>query len=98
MASENHVERSFSIRGRVQGVGFRWWTRRTAEEMGLSGAVKNLRDGTVAVRVRGPEEVVETFRNRLEDGPPGARVEGITEAPEGDAGLPLEQDAFRILH
>lgn len=60
--------------------------------------MKNLRDGTVAVRVWGPKEVIETFRNRLEDGPPGARVEGVTETTEGDAGLPIEQGGFRIVH
>lgn len=86
----------YSIRGRVQGVGFRWWTRRTAEELGLSGSVKNLRDGTVEVHVRGPEERVRRFRDRLERGPSGARVESVVELETSR--LPIPDGHFRITH
>lgn len=86
-------ERGFRIRGRVQGVGFRWWTRMTAEELGLEGSVKNLHDGTVEIRARGSEDALRTFRGRLEQGPPGARVDAVSET---ESSLPLPQGDFRI--
>ena len=45
--------RAYRIVGRVQGVGFRWWTRRTAERLSLYGSVRNLTDGSVEVHVTG---------------------------------------------
>ena len=88
------TEKGFSIRGRVQGVGFRWWTRKTAESLGLTGAVKNLRDGTVEVRVRGPEDAVETLAGRLRRGPSSARVDEVEEVASE---LPVPDDGFRIV-
>ncbi len=73
------VERGYRIRGRVQGVGFRWWTRSQALRLGVSGSVRNRPDGTVEVDVRGPQEAVEALRRRLNEGPPGARVEEVEE-------------------
>ncbi|MGD2071256.1 MAG: acylphosphatase [Gemmatimonadota bacterium] len=86
-------ERGFRIRGRVQGVGFRWWTRSMAEELGLAGSVKNLRDGTVEIRVRGSADAVRTFRGRLGKGPPGARVDDVRET---SSSLPLPDGRFTI--
>lgn len=73
--------RAFRIRldGRVQGVGFRWFVRREAQELGLAGRVRNLPDGTVEVEVAGDPERLDAFRGRLRQGPPGARVTGMTE-------------------
>ena len=67
--SDDTVERGFAIRGRVQGVGFRWWTLRTADKLGVEGTVENLPDGSVA------------FEAALADGPPMARVDGIEATP-----------------
>ena len=67
------------IGGRVQGVGFRWFTRREAQELGLTGRVRNLADGRVEVEVAGPRERLDAFRERLRQGPPGARVTGLEE-------------------
>ena len=66
------------IRGRVQGVGFRWWVRRRAEELGLSGWVMN-EDDERAVRVvaEGPEERLDVLERHLRRGPDGARVEEV---------------------
>ena len=66
------------IRGRVQGVGFRWWVRRRAEELGLSGWVMN-EDDERAVRVvaEGPEERLDVLERQLRRGPDGARVEDV---------------------
>ncbi len=75
------VERSYRIHGRVQGVGFRWWTRSQALRFGVSGTVRNCPDGTVEVQVRGPIAAVEAMRRQLRKGPPGAWVEGVEETP-----------------
>jgi acylphosphatase len=65
--------------GRVQGVGFRWFVRRAAQELGLTGRVRNLPDGRVEVEAAGAPERLDAFRERLRQGPPGARVTGLAE-------------------
>jgi len=75
----NQLEQTvgFHITGRVQRVGFRWWTCRTAKQLGLSGTVRNLADGSVEVRVRGSTAVIRLLRKHLQEGPPGAVVASI---------------------
>ena len=75
----------FLITGRVQRVGFRWWARRTATRLGLSGTVSNLVDGTVEVHVRGTGDVIDQFRERLQVGPPMAVVETVEVIPSVDS-------------
>jgi acylphosphatase len=65
------------FRGRVQGVGFRWWTCARASKLGLRGTVGNRPDGTVEVHVVGDIETLEAFAAELELGPQMARVEGV---------------------
>jgi len=67
------------ISGKVQGVGFRWFTRRAARELGLAGRVRNLPDGRVEVEAAGEPGRLDDFRARLRQGPPGARVAGLEE-------------------
>lgn len=67
------------LSGQVQGVGFRWFTRQMARELGLTGRVRNLPDGRVEVEVTGGSEPLEAFRERLRQGPQGARVAGLEE-------------------
>jgi acylphosphatase len=62
------------IEGRVQGVGFRYWTERSALWLGLSGWVRNRRDGGVEAVFSGPREAVEEMLRRCDQGPPGAEV------------------------
>jgi len=69
----------FRVSGRVQGVGFRWYARRAAQELGLAGRVRNLPDGGVEAEARGEPGALDAFRERLREGPPGARVTRITE-------------------
>ncbi len=57
------------VRGEVQGVGFRWWTRAQALELGLSGSARNLPDGRVEVVAQGPGEAVDRLVTRLEESP-----------------------------
>ena len=84
--SEWH-QRGFRVRGRVQGVYFRWWTRRRAADLGLWGTVQNRPDGTVEVHAAGEPETLEAFAAELEVGPPSARVEGV-DGFESDGNLP----------
>jgi acylphosphatase len=68
------------VSGVVQGVGFRWFTRRAALEVGgLAGRVRNLPDGRVEVEVVGEPERIEAFRRRLRQGPSESRVTGLEE-------------------
>lgn len=55
------------VRGRVQGVGFRWWTRAVALELGLDGHARNLPDGRVEVVAEGPPEAVERLLAALQE-------------------------------
>lgn len=68
------------ISGRVQGVGFRYFTRRAARQLGLVGWVRNLASGEVEARVSGEPSTLETFRQRLCQGPPGSRVDSVDES------------------
>ena len=76
----------------VQGVGFRWWTRRTAQELDISGDVRNCPDGSVEVRARGMPSTLEEFANRLAKGPPSALVRVVEVFPSVE---PLP-DGFEI--
>lgn len=67
----------FLVSGRVQRVGFRWWTRRTASHLGLSGTVRNLADGTVEIQVCGSPAAITKFRDLLRVGPPAAVIESV---------------------
>ncbi|MBX4867752.1 acylphosphatase [Rhizobium bangladeshense] len=69
------------ISGRVQGVGFRMWTRGEASRLGVTGWVRNEADGTVAALVAGSDSAISTMIERLRSGPAGASVSGVeTEA------------------
>lgn len=69
--------RRWLVRGRVQGVGFRWFVWREAERLGLGGFARNLRDGTVEVVSQGPDEALDRLEQVLRRGPAGARVDGL---------------------
>lgn len=73
-----HVE----VRGRVQGVGYRWFVRSRAEELRLSGWVRNRPDGSVEAEAEGDAEALARFVEALRLGPPGARVEHVSERHE----------------
>lgn len=71
--------RGFRIEGRVQGVGFRWWTVRTAHFLGLRGWVMNLPGGAVEVHASGSAEALDRMREQLGLGPSGSRVDGVAD-------------------
>jgi DNA ligase D-like protein (predicted 3'-phosphoesterase) len=66
-----------TVRGRVQGVGFRYSTVEKAGELGVLGWVRNEADGTVVVQAEGPDEAVDALLEWLGEGPPGAGVEEV---------------------
>jgi acylphosphatase len=74
------VVRQVVVRGQVQGVGFRYWTRRTATARGLQGWVRNRRDGTVEAVFAGPEQAVADMVALCRRGPASARVVAVEEA------------------
>lgn len=76
------------VRGRVQGVGFRWWTRARALELGLAGSATNLPDGRVEIVVEGNRAACEVLLETLRSpGPPG-QVSAVTELWSEPRGLP----------
>jgi acylphosphatase len=68
------VARRYVIVGRVQGVGFRYFTEAAAAREGIIGSVQNRSDGSVEVSAEGEAEALERFERGLYHGPPGARV------------------------
>jgi len=66
------------VEGRVQGVGFRAWTRAVATELGVRGWVSNRYDGSVEVHAAGSVDVVEELTRRLQTGPRGASVTRVS--------------------
>ena len=73
------IARKFFIKGSVQGVGFRYFTQRSAARHQVSGYVRNLPDGRVETFVQGPEKSVEAFKHDLSAGPAYSRVEEVEE-------------------
>jgi acylphosphatase len=71
----------FFVTGRVQGVGFRFFAQAEAEHLGLSGYVRNLRDGRVEAYAIGSPDQLSRFRARLEDGPRLSSVKFVAEEP-----------------
>jgi acylphosphatase len=65
------------IRGRVQGVGYRWWARGEALRLNLDGWVRNRRDGAVELVAVGPEPEVARLHDLCWRGPAGARVSSV---------------------
>jgi acylphosphatase len=69
--------RRFLVRGRVQGVGFRWFVEREAHILKIAGLVRNNPDSTVEVLAQGTREQVAGLHQRLREGPRAARVDEV---------------------
>ncbi|NIP83805.1 MAG: acylphosphatase [Gemmatimonadetes bacterium] len=87
--------RRYRITGYVQGVGFRWWTRKTAATLDLRGTVRNAEDGSVEVEVEGPAARLDTFEDRLREGPSAAHVRGLERGEPGEDTLPTGFEIVR---
>jgi acylphosphatase len=77
----------YVVRGRVQGVGYRYFALEAAERLGVTGFVRNLRSGDVEVHAEGDEAMLPLFRQELERGPRMARVTDVTETDAQVSGL-----------
>lgn len=71
------IRRIVRVRGRVQGVGFRMSAAMRAEQLGVTGTVRNLFDGTVEADVEGEDDAVEAMVAWLRSGPQSAAVEQV---------------------
>jgi acylphosphatase len=71
------IARRVIIEGRVQGVGFRYFTHEAAVREGVTGWVQNLPDGRVEALIEGDESAVTCVERALRRGPPGARVDHV---------------------
>jgi acylphosphatase len=86
MERSTDIARRFVVRGRVQGVGFRYFVEKKAQELGLRGYARNLSDGTVEVIAAGAPKAIDTLAGYLCEGSRLAIVSGVhqEEAPLGD--------------
>lgn len=91
-SAQDEVAAVATVSGRVQMVGFRFWTRSTALSLGVSGSATNLPDGNVEVVLEGPVERVESMLQRLGDGPPSARVDDV----QVEWGRPIGRSGFTV--
>jgi len=80
--SSPKIARKFLIKGRVQGVGFRYFAEHWASQLGICGYVKNLWDGNVEVYAIGDAMALEELKRQLAEGPRSARVAAIDESEE----------------
>ena len=89
----NVLLRAYRVTGRVQGVGFRWFTSRAAKELGISGTVQNHPDGSVRVHARGALAVLDQLEATITRGPVAARVEAVERVEPSQT---VKADGFRI--
>jgi acylphosphatase len=75
------IAKTYIVRGRVQGVGFRWFVDHEARQLGLAGWVRNNVDGSVETLAMGTAEQHAALLSKLRKGPRAARVDEVQEAP-----------------
>jgi acylphosphatase len=81
------------VRGRVQGVGFRYFVLRLAQGLALTGWVRNRRDGSVEIEAEGEAQAIEKLVEAVSQGPPGARVAAVERAVRPGV---RDQRGFRV--
>jgi len=77
MTEKPILARRYLVRGRVQGVGFRWFVEREAHILGIAGWVRNNHDGAVEVLAQGTRDQLSGLHARLREGPRAARVDAV---------------------
>ena len=76
--AEKPIEaKRYLVRGRVQGVGFRWFVEREAHVLGIAGWVRNNHDGSVEVLAQGTRDQLSGLHSKLREGPRAARVDEV---------------------
>jgi acylphosphatase len=88
--------RQVTIRGRVQGVGYRYWVEQQAAAHNLEGWVRNRRDGSVEALFAGPQDVVSNLVTACRRGPSAARVDAVQEEPGHADALNLRRAGERF--
>ena len=74
--------RQLIVKGKVQGVGFRWFVRESARRVGLAGWVQNRADGSVEIAMEGDDVSLDLVERAVQTGPPGARVDAVERIPD----------------
>lgn len=93
---QDMVAKRFFVSGVVQGVGYRFFVIRSAQRLGVTGWVKNLKDGRVEAYAIGSAKALKDFRRELGRGPAGASVDDVIEEQTGvDARF---ENGFTIQH
>jgi acylphosphatase len=80
------LARQYLVTGRVQGVGFRFFTRALAAREGIHGWVRNLEDGRVEISAEGEAEALERFERSIRQGPRGSRIDQVEVSDLGATG------------
>jgi acylphosphatase len=93
----DQAKKHIRISGRVQGVGFRHFTRTNAQSLGLKGWVKNLSDGDVEAVIAGEKDSVLEMLEKLKQGPRMARVDELS-VDESSRKLEESFDGFEVRH
>ena len=88
--------RRVTIRGRVQGVGYRYWIEQQARARGLEGWVRNRRDGGVEALFAGPADVASEIIALCRRGPTSARVDAVEQEPANADALKLRRPGERF--
>ncbi|MBI2678881.1 MAG: acylphosphatase [Candidatus Koribacter versatilis] len=91
--TEEQLTRRYVVKGRVQGVGFRFYVEREARTLGIAGWVRNNVDGAVEVLATGTREQHAALKSKLHQGPRAARVDEVS---EHEAQPVPDLKAFRI--
>ena len=87
---------TITVSGRVQGVGFRYHTKLIADQIGVTGTVENMMDGSVFIKVSAPSEKLDTFIEALKNNKPSfSRVDSVDITEKSD--LP-EFSSFKVIH
>ena len=81
--TQSCIARHYVVEGRVQGVGFRWWTRKVASSLGIGGWAMNRPDGTVEVLAIGDPGQLDELEERLHEGPMAAEVTRVVVSERG---------------
>jgi acylphosphatase len=82
----SRIAATLRVEGRVQGVGFRWWTVGAAQRLGLSGWARNRADGSVEILAIGEAEAVAGLERAVAEGPQAAHVSSVRRMPAEDDG------------
>jgi len=95
--TEPNEARRYTVRGRVQGVGFRWFVEAEAHKLRISGWVRNTSDGAVELLAVGTRAQLVALQAKLWQGPRAARVDNVEERPASvpETG-PADSTTFRI--